>query len=64
MSMLAAMERRHERGVRFKLTNIEESNHRHRRLLRARRERLCRRAIEQRDELASPHGPFLPRKPP
>src|SRR4051812_14993261 len=34
----------------------EESNDRHRRLLRARRERPHRRAAEQRDELASPHS--------
>ena len=35
----------------------EEADHRHRRLLRARRERpRCRRATEQRDELAPPHS--------
>ena len=34
----------------------EEAHHRHRRLLRARRERPCRhRAAEQRDELAPSH---------
>src|SRR5262245_7637547 len=35
----------------------EKTDHRHRRLLRARREwPHCRRAAEQRDELAAPHG--------
>src|SRR5215475_5019958 len=34
----------------------EEPNHRHSRLLRARRERPCRRAAEQRDERAAPHS--------
>src|SRR5262249_51585098 len=34
----------------------EESDHRHRRLLRARRNRPCRHAADQRDELASPHS--------
>src|SRR5262245_14274585 len=34
----------------------EESNHRHRRLLRPRRKRPCRRAADQRDELAAPHS--------
>src|SRR6516225_7314757 len=36
---------------------IEKSDHRHRGLLRARRERPCsRRAAEQRDELPAPHS--------
>src|SRR5262245_59903533 len=34
----------------------EEPNHRHSRLLRARRERPCRRAAGQRDERAAPHS--------
>src|SRR5262245_58288450 len=34
---------------------IEKPNHRHRRLLRARRKRPCRRAAEQRDERAAFH---------
>src|SRR5215472_4569372 len=41
----------------------EKPDHRHRRLLRARRERPGRRAAEQRDELAPfhvEHGDFLP----
>src|SRR5262249_187254 len=42
---------------------IEVANHRHRRLLRARRERPCRRAAEERDELTASHcsmPPVLP----
>jgi hypothetical protein len=36
---------------------LSVADHRHRRLLRARRERPCgSRAAEQRDELASPHS--------
>src|SRR5262245_13108971 len=38
----------------------EEPDHRHRRLLRARRERPNRRAVEQRDELAPFHYPMPP----
>src|SRR5262245_51604554 len=34
----------------------DEPDHRHRRLLRPRRERPRRRAADERDELASPHG--------
>ena len=51
-------------GVRFRGARMEKSDHRHRRLLRARRERPgdgC--AAEQRDELAPPHylmPPVLP----
>src|SRR5262249_22602408 len=38
---------------------VKESDNRHRRLLRARRERQCRsRTAEQRDEFATPHGTF------
>ena len=35
---------------------VQKSDHRHRRLLRARRERPCSRAAEQRDELAPLHS--------
>src|SRR5262245_63890322 len=35
---------------------MEQSDHRHRRLLRARRERPCGRAAEERDELAPLHS--------
>jgi hypothetical protein len=38
------------------ISAIEKPDHRYRRLLRARRERPCRRASEQRDEVAPPHG--------
>src|SRR5262249_35991358 len=42
---------------RLRRVTVEEPDHRHRRLLRARRERQCRRrAAEQRDELAPPHS--------
>src|SRR6516225_9624623 len=37
----------------FGRRSIHDRNHRHRRLLRPRRERPCRRAAEQRDELAA-----------
>src|SRR5262249_23898668 len=36
-------------------SSIEEPDHRHRRLLRARRERPCSRAPDERDEVAPPH---------
>jgi hypothetical protein len=39
-------------AVRFKRCEMKKSDHRHRRLLRARRKRPYRRAAEQRDELA------------
>src|SRR5262249_30903589 len=42
-------------GHRVRRSGVEQPNHRHRRLLRARRERPRRRAAEQRDELAAPH---------
>src|SRR5262245_30271539 len=52
---------------RIGLTGVEESHNRHRRLLRPRCQRPCRRrATEQRDELAPPHrvtaiseGPYV-----
>src|SRR5262249_19027391 len=36
--------------------DVDEPYHRHSRLLRARRHRPCRRAAQQRDDLAPPHG--------
>jgi len=41
--------------VRVRRYTAEEPDHRHRRLLRARRERPRRRAAEKRDELATFH---------
>src|SRR5262244_1643532 len=41
---------------RLRGSGAQNSDHRHRRLLRARRERPGRRAAEQRDELAAPHS--------
>src|SRR5438128_8078572 len=42
---------------RVRRSGVEEPNHRHRRLLRSRRERPCRRCTaEQRDELAALHS--------
>src|SRR5262249_20615905 len=46
----AFAERRHDTCTQLRHTGIHKSNHRHRGLLRARRERPCRRAAEQRDE--------------
>jgi hypothetical protein len=47
----------YEVGPIGKRSAVEKSNHRHRRLLRPRRERpRRRRAAEQRDELAPPHS--------
>jgi hypothetical protein len=45
--------------------DAEKSNHRHRRLLRPRRERPSSRTAEQRDELASFHRqpPYSPASP-
>src|SRR6516225_3555233 len=44
---------------------VEKPDHRHHRLLRACRERPCsRRAAEQRDELAAPHGTSPPAETP
>src|SRR6516162_1194805 len=40
----------------FGRRSIHDRNHRHRRLLRPRRERPCRRSAEQRDELAPVHS--------
>ena len=45
------------RGVLRRAT-VDETNHRQRRLLRARRERPRGRAAKQRDEVAPPHGPY------
>ena len=42
----------------FGRTRVEESDHRHRRLLRPRRERPRSRAAEHRDEIASLHVPL------
>src|SRR5262249_5500543 len=53
----AAVERRCERYVARSYRAIEEPDHRHRRLLRPRRERpRSRRAAEQRDECAAVHS--------
>src|SRR5262249_32906733 len=53
----ALPKRCHTIGVGLRRAGAEKANHRHRRLLRARRERPCRRcAAEQRDELAAPHS--------
>src|SRR5262249_21437426 len=41
---------------RWQQCAAEEPNHRHRRLLRTRRDRPRRRAAEQRNELAAPHS--------
>src|SRR5262249_52275789 len=50
-------ERIQEMPTRSELQGAEKSDHRHRRLLRTRRERPTgRRAAEQRDELAAPHS--------
>src|ERR1700756_4000283 len=47
----------HKERVSSGRSSAEESDHRHRRLLRARRERPCgRSATEQRDELAASHS--------
>ena len=43
-------------GVGLRRAGTEESDHRHCRLLRARGERPSRRAAEQGDEIAPPHG--------
>jgi len=47
---------RNERRVDSGRTAAEQSDHRKRTLLRARRERPSRRAAEQRDELAPSHA--------
>src|SRR6516164_1186467 len=50
----------HRRRVRFERSDAEIPNHRHRGLLRARRERPCGgRATEQRDEITSPHHVWM-----
>ena len=49
-------ERGHKKAKRIRRRAAEKPDHRHRRLLRARRDRSRgRRAAEQRDELAAPH---------
>jgi hypothetical protein len=49
----APAERGHRGSERLRRLSIQEPDHRHHRLLRARRERpRCRRSAEQRDELA------------
>src|SRR5262249_10491485 len=50
------VERRYEMCIRTGRSAVEIADHRHRRLLRARRERPCSRAAEQRDELAAFHS--------
>src|SRR5262249_40818179 len=52
----AAPKRFHKWYVRSGRRAVEESNHRHRRLLRARCEWPSRRAANERDELAPPHS--------
>src|SRR5262249_13615763 len=53
----ALQDQRDERRVDGRRTRAENAAHRHRRLLRARRQRpRCRRAAEQRDELAPFHS--------
>src|SRR5262249_20677480 len=53
----ALPERSHAIGVGLRRAGTEEPNHRHRRLLRARRERPCdHRAAKQRDEFAPLHS--------
>src|SRR6516225_5867186 len=54
------MERGNEVRVPVRRDAVEEADHRHRWLLRARRERPRRRAAEKRDELAAPHGSVMP----
>src|SRR5262249_6388054 len=45
----------HMRGI-LRRSRTEKADDRHRRLLRARRERPCRRAAEQRDEVVALHS--------
>src|SRR5262249_15094523 len=52
----AAPERFHKWYVRSGRRAVEKSNHRHRRLLRARRERPRRRTADERDEVAAVHS--------
>src|SRR5262245_43619230 len=51
----ATAESRHLWSERLRRLPVQESDHRHCRLLRARRERPCRRTAEQRDERAPLH---------
>src|SRR5262249_42747732 len=56
-----SLERNHVNAGILWRPAAEKSDHRHRRLLRARRERpRCCRAAEQRDELAASHCPMPP----
>src|SRR5262249_45965513 len=50
------LECRHEMHEPCRRRAAKKANHRHRRLLRARRERPCRHAAEKRDELAPVHS--------
>src|SRR5262245_47799876 len=50
----ALAERGHHGGVPLRRPTMEEPDHRYRDLLRRHRQRPCRRAAEQRDELAAP----------
>src|SRR4051812_7181240 len=45
-----------ESCVCFGRARVQQPDHRHRWLLRVRRERPCRRTAEQRDDLAPPHS--------
>src|SRR5262249_22413065 len=47
---------RHKGCTRFGRTRVKITDHRHPRLLRRRRERPCRRAAEERDEVAPIHS--------
>src|SRR5262249_20827947 len=51
----ALTKRAHHRRVCVRRCAVKKSNHRHRRLLRARRQRPRGRAAEQRDEIAALH---------
>jgi len=56
-----AVERRDDIGGLVRRPAAEEPNDGHR-LLRARRERPCRRAADERDEVATPHGDLCARR--
>ena len=43
-------------SARIRRPAVDKSDNRHRRLLRPRRKRPCRRTAEQRDEFAPPHA--------
>ena len=55
MLLLAVRLANAQEGGLVRRTAAEEPNHRHRLLLRARRQRPSRRATQKRDELAAPH---------